>query len=105
MPRDKILTPYPNTMYKDRFTREAEKRLTDQAIANAQQAVVAAEVVVTQVADVDASSIALQRETNPDYAAKLDAEAGAINTAEHEMEETIAVDEGDNAPQVEESDD
>lgn len=84
MSNNEILSPYPNTRYADRFERETQKRLADLAIANAQQAVVSAEVIVSQIADVNAESVALQEEVNPDYKAKLDAEASAVNQSESE---------------------
>lgn len=91
-----ILSPYPNTRYADRFERETEKRLADMAIANAQQAVVSAEVIVSQIADVNAESVALQEEVNPDYKAKLDAEASAVNQSESETSGDVDDSESDN---------
>lgn len=81
-----VLTPYPNTTYRDRFQRETEKRLADMAIANAQMAVVASAEIVSQIADVNAQSVALQEETNPDYKVKLDQEAGAENKSNADNE-------------------
>jgi len=79
-----VLAPYPNTLYRDRFERETEKRLADLAIANAQQAVVASSEIVATIADVNAVAVPLQADINPDYKAKLDQEAAVENPSEHE---------------------
>jgi len=69
-----IIAKYPNATYLNRGEREAEKRLQDAAIANAAGAMVAAQEIVSQVADVAAESVNAQVDVNPDYAAKVAAE-------------------------------